>query len=95
MEDAKAIRIQQLRETLIVVSSEKAKLADFVDACQIKISQMETERVDKKQVLHQQFLRDDTFYILNLHGIESPCMHAGRQMFLSMLGSFTFQPSPG
>lgn len=40
-EDAKCIRIQQLRETLISVASEKASLAEALSLCKENILQLE------------------------------------------------------
>lgn len=42
-QDAKSVRIQQLRETLIGVTSEKACLAETLNACQARIVQLEAQ----------------------------------------------------
>lgn len=42
-QDAKSVRIQQLRETLIGVTSEKACLAETLNACQLRIVQLEAQ----------------------------------------------------
>lgn len=88
--DAKSIRIQQLRETMISISAEKAALSDAVDACHLRIAQMECVRANDLQGPCQVHFSQRPMHPYAT--LPSDCILAGRQSVIPVLGNaFRFE----